>query len=622
MRRVNVIRNIRRNMNAPLMCLLLLATCLLSSLYLTMDWVSCAVVGSEQSNVDGYYEALNGVYVRKSLGIYDHNPDMFQLIDRKRSVNSGSVIIALTMHTWSVYDELHQKMLFSNQPDHPEDFLYQPPKSGWTSIDPATSSVKSRMSVTRCVGSLENSPSISTGGATSNVQQLLERPVTSILLAVIFGIAYYLWAYKVEVSSVSYSYDMVVMCREYWRAMTASFSHFELFHLVFNAMGLYQLGILEPVYGSVQFLYLSIDLVVITMLLCSVMYHVLINRFNRFDMVTQQAVGYSCVLFAWMVALSSRQRNFCPIFLFPNFCIDTWFIPLPQSAVRVTGIASVPINVGPLALLFFTKLIMPQSSLIGHLSGIIIGYPLAWNLLNWLTPPLLLAGLIIGYICSERLFVWRFPAFSAENIDLESFVEAHLIRDQKLILIVGYLFSASLAPALVFFMGLNQIIPRLLEGFLLCSAAYACRTQWCVSLSSVQHDCNQLVLIAAFYLFVLLTYDTCTLLSWFTAEDFIVYGSGLSYWYVQYATQVLGVVVLIEAAAVMMLMKQLLSTSSAAPLLAMFKCDSSCIAEDLRLFGIAPSSSAAVTSPFSGSFHRLSNTPAEDNSRSSNQLYI
>jgi len=585
-----------------------------------MNGISCAVEDSEQSTVDGYYEALNGVYVRKSLSGVNYNPDVFQLIDRKRSVNTGNVIIALTKHTWSVYDTQNQQMLFSNQPDHPEEFLYQPPRSGWTSVGSYASPVKSRLSVTHCVGSLENSSSVTTGRATSNVQQLLERPITSILLAAIFGIAFYLWAYKVEVSSVSYSYDMVIMCREYWRAVTASFSHFELFHLAFNTMGLYQLGLLEPVYGSVQFLYLSMDLVVITMVLCSVMYHVLIIRFNRYDMVTQQAVGYSCVLFAWMVALSSRLSNFCPIFLFPSFCINTWYLPIPQAAVHVTGIESIPINVGPLALLIFTKLIMPQSSLIGHLSGIIIGYPLAWNLLNWLTPPLLVSGLIIGYICLERLYVWRFPAFSAENIDLESFVAAHLIRDQKVLLIMGYLFSATLAPALVFFMGLSQIVPRLLEGFLLCSAAYACKTEWCVSLTSVQLDCNQLVLLAAFYMLVLLTYDSCTLLSWFAAEDFIVYGSGLSFWYVQFAAQVLGVVVLIEAAAVAILMKQLLSTSSAALLLAMFRCDSNSIAQDLRLLGIT-SNPVVTTTPFSGTFHRLGEASAEDNSRSS-QVYI
>ena len=437
-----------------------------------MNWVSCTVVNSNQKTIDGYYEALNGIYSRKSLDV-DYNPDIFELIDRKRSFSADNVI-ALSTHMWSIYD-MKNGMLFKNQPEHPEDFLYQPPRNGWTSTGSSVSigsTTASPLSITHCVGSLENSPSVNIG-ATSNVQQLLERPITTVLLVIIFSVAYYLWAYKVEVSAVSDSYEKVVLCREYWRAVTASFSHFDLWHLAFNTMSLYQLGLLEPVYGSVEFLYLSMDLVVITMVLCSLMYHVLITQFNRSDMITQQSVGYSCVLFAWMVALSSRLRNYCPIFLFPNFCIDTWYVPLPQAMIRATALDSIPINVGPFALLLVTKFIMPRSSLIGHLAGIIIGYPLSWNLLKGLTPPVLIAIVIIGYVCSERLFVWRYPAFSAENVDLESFVEAHLIRNQKVLLIVGGLFSITMAPALVFFMGLNQIVPRLLEGFLLCSAAYA-----------------------------------------------------------------------------------------------------------------------------------------------------
>jgi len=124
--------------------------------------------------------------------------------------------------------------------------------------------------------------------------------------------------------------------------------------------------------------------------------------------------------------------------------------------------------------------------------------------------------------------------------------------------------------------------------------------------------------MAAFYLFLLLTYYSCTLLAWFAAGDFIVYGSGLSYWYVQYAIQVLGVVVFVEAAAVAMLMTQLLVTSSATPLLTTFKCDSNSIAADMRLLGITQS---PVITPFTGTFHTLGSAPTEVNSRN-NHTYI
>ena len=87
-------------------------------------------------------------------------------------------------------------------------------------------------------------------------------------------------------------------------------------------------------------------------------------------MITQQAVGYSCVLFAWITVAAIRMGEFCPIVFAPEFCFSTYFLP----------VIGVPINIGPLILLFITKIIIPRSSFIGHLSGILIGLPLAWAL--------------------------------------------------------------------------------------------------------------------------------------------------------------------------------------------------------------------------------------------------
>lgn len=80
----------------------------------------------------------------------------------------------------------------------------------------------------------------------------MNRPVTVLLLLLLLYVAYHLWAYRVLVSDVSFSYQAVVLGtatesgvasgREYWRAVTASVSHFEPLHLGFNCMSLYQLG--------------------------------------------------------------------------------------------------------------------------------------------------------------------------------------------------------------------------------------------------------------------------------------------------------------------------------------------------------------------------------------------
>jgi hypothetical protein len=114
-------------------------------------------------------------------------------------------------------------------------------------------------------------------------------------------------------------------------------------------------------------------------------------------------LSYSCVLFAWMVAAAVRLAEFCPLFFLPSLCFPTWFLPLPS------WLPPLPVNLGPFLLLLVTKLVLPQSSLTGHLAGILAGFPLAWGLLGWLTPPLLGAGLAGCYVHLEGLWVWTLP---------------------------------------------------------------------------------------------------------------------------------------------------------------------------------------------------------------------
>lgn len=68
-----------------------------------------------------------------------------------------------------------------------------------------------------------------------------------------------------------------------------------------------------------------------------------------------------------------------------------------------------PVNLGPFLLLFLTKLVLPQSSLTGHLAGIVLGFPLAWGLLGWVTPPLLGSVLVICFLFLEGLWVPWLP---------------------------------------------------------------------------------------------------------------------------------------------------------------------------------------------------------------------
>jgi len=50
---------------------------------------------------------------------------------------------------------------------------------------------------------------------------------------------------------------------------------------------------------------------------------------------------------------------------------------------------------------------MPRASFIGHLSGIILGYPLSWGLLSYIPPALLASLLALVVIIHERLLPWQ-----------------------------------------------------------------------------------------------------------------------------------------------------------------------------------------------------------------------
>mmetsp|Transcript_15400 Transcript_15400/g.25643 ORF Transcript_15400/g.25643 Transcript_15400/m.25643 type:complete len:739 (+) Transcript_15400:221-2437(+) len=402
-------------LNAALFTLILLVLCSWCVLH---DDISCVVLHASAAaglNPNGYYVAKGGVYVRKGgqnrIAVI---PDFFGLVALSMTAGGDDepvLIISQDRHRWLIQAQsrdgkgVHRRELYHSSPKHAQQYLFQPPPGDWVQVPTAVSSsaTPSELAVRECRGSLADSPPVT--GAQSNLSELLARPVTVLIMTIIFAVAYLLWARRVPVSAVAFSYEAVTRGGEYWRMLSASFAHFEVLHLAFNCMSFYQLGQLEEVFGSVAFFYLNADLVVLTMVVCVLLYHVLITRFDKQHLVHQQAVGYSCVLFSWMVAASVRMQEFCPLFFMPSLCFPTWLLPLPLS-VRL------PVNLGPFVLLVITKLILPQSSLTGHLAGIIVGFPLAWGMVDWLTPPLLGAALAWSFVHVEHLWVWTLPGYT------------------------------------------------------------------------------------------------------------------------------------------------------------------------------------------------------------------
>lgn len=594
--------------NALILVLLLFCVTVPLCWYLNRDTTSCSVFRAGKGDVDGFYAGYGGVYVQRGHPV-TYNPDIFDLFTLRRHIGSHS--IAFRKNMWSINNHNNGQIVYVNTPENPEEYIYFPPKLEWKAakVEDLPGPV-----VTHCIGSLEITAPMVSAEEQSNLGELMQRPVTTILLVIIFALAYYLWAYNIDVSAVSYSYDAVVLRGEYWRVITASFSHFDIMHLGFNTMSLYQLGMLESVYGSAVFLYLNIALVLITMLICTAIYHVMIHRYGRAEYGSQQAVGFSCVLFAWMVALSVRLKEYCPIFLFPTFCVDTWMLPLPSSVSAAIGLSGIPVNVGPFILLAFTKLIIPRSSFVGHLSGIIIGYPLAWNMLNWLTLPLVISIVLCWWLISERPYVWSYPGFAATSIDLEGVMSAMVLRFYKIQHIVAYFLVFSL-PVAVYVMGIGQLLPRALLGFLAWSSAQAFRIEQLNSSPLTKENCGRIMVVALWLSTATLLYDSCSLAGSVISTELLL-GCGLKMGYIRLHMQFLIFMVLVESTHTILLLGNVLEARGAAPLLSRMRCDVVAVVDDLMLLtrpcaGCCPS--GAITSsgggvvPFSGPAHRLSN---------------
>ena len=192
------------------------------------------------------------------------------------------------------------------------------------------------------------------------------------------------------------------------------------------------------------------------------------------------------------------MNQYCPIFFFPSLCFTTYEIPM----------INLPFNLGPFVLLILTKFILPRSSLIGHLSGIIIGYPLAWNTLNWLTPPIFCSACILIYIHIESLYAYLLPCFEMST-NLSDFVNNLQLR-KFYILKFQFVLICLFAPCFVLLFGLIEIFPRLMQCFLVWNAYQARRVEWLTEQRNAQQNASYMILLAMLHTAVLVTGDIAT----------------------------------------------------------------------------------------------------------------
>eukprot|EP00948_MAST-09A_sp_MAST-9A-sp1_P001633 g1633.t1 len=204
-------------------------------------------------------------------------------------------------------------------------------------------------------------------------------PQSFVTLVVLVYIWFQLWSHRVPASIVGASYLTVIEKREYWRLLTATYSHIDIWHIAFNGSSLLvqqarRMQQRQGITGDDSNVNLATN--------------ILTQSYRE-----TFGLGYSCVLFGWMVFASALSPSICPLPFFSGICFPTHRLTLPRILGTIPSV-TLTFNFGVIALLGITKIILPQSSFFGHLSGVIIGYGISWGLFRTVTPPCLFLALL------------------------------------------------------------------------------------------------------------------------------------------------------------------------------------------------------------------------------------
>lgn len=362
------------------------------SIYSTIDASYCIVAGAG-SDVNGYYSGLESLFIRRESVTSGALPDFFMLQQWKPNLKRyDGPVLGRDKGFWSIHmmrTAMYQIADLSNN-DMPTSLYGKP----WSTL---SSAVDPPPHIVQCSGFIDYNPALPVNPKT-NYEIMTAQPVTMVVLFIILGYGYYLWNFRIDVDTVSCSYQKVITEKQYYRIFTSSFAHVDLMHIGFNLMTLYQFGSLEAfVVGSFDYAVNSLNLIIWTILLLLTIQFAYAKFTNDLTILTHSGIGYSCVLFAWMVVVSVKMEKFCPVFFLPDFCFTTMHIANRQYF---------PVNFGPVVLLIATKFVLPRSSFIGHLSGILLGFPLAWNCFDGFSSQMLLASIVVAIIWVERLYAY------------------------------------------------------------------------------------------------------------------------------------------------------------------------------------------------------------------------
>lgn len=233
-------------------------------------------------------------------------------------------------------------------------------------------------------------------------------PATCILIALNVILAFLYWNNRVPVNAVAKMYgNMMRAPFEIWRSLSGATAHFNLWHIGLNMMSLSALGKeLEGLhlYSSIAFFFYNFSLIpMVSVIWLGLQW--MVDKYGRYNPTVngsdpnRPTVGYSGVLFAWMVVASLEQQSTCPVVFLPSLCFQTYTW------------GPVKFSWGPLVQLIVMQIILPHVSLTGHLAGIVAGFLLHWGFLpiRNLQPAILVPALYLFYLRAIRKIIFTPP---------------------------------------------------------------------------------------------------------------------------------------------------------------------------------------------------------------------
>uniref|UniRef100_A0A7S3YPX7 Peptidase S54 rhomboid domain-containing protein n=3 Tax=Lotharella globosa TaxID=91324 RepID=A0A7S3YPX7_9EUKA len=222
-------------------------------------------------------------------------------------------------------------------------------------------------------------------------------PITMATIGFCSLIWFYLWNYNVSIEKFGYQYEKVVAGRQWWRSISASYAHQHPLHLIFNMASLWNSAVMEVTLGSVAYLKYTFLLVLLSMLTVTGMSYLAIRYFDRPRYRTVYSLGYSCVVFGWMMVQCEKLGGKMSYF----------------------GLM-VPARLAPFLALGITQLIIPNASFIGHLSGIIVGEFIAQDFFFWFIDPVFFV--VLGITCIGAGYSYMYGGSNEDESDGDGFL--------------------------------------------------------------------------------------------------------------------------------------------------------------------------------------------------------